>query len=479
MDRALPSSRRWLVLVGWIVVAGLCLRVYHYARNPVVWHDEAALIVNVLDKSFLEQLGPLSHNTPVPPLVVWGEKCCVLLLGESTYALRLLPFLANCLSLCVLTWLALRLLPPAGAVVAVLLAAFSDRLLWHGCEAKAYSFDVLVATVLPALFLATAGWSLPRRLLLFTLVAPLALFLSYPGAFVCGSLLVALRFEVWRERSGRNLAAYGLLAGVVFVSFLLLLLGPIRAQRTSGMEGCWVHCFPNWSRPWTLPWWSLQATVVIVDYCFRPVGGVFAPLAALGGWLWFRQGKQQMLLLLAGPLLLGWLAGLLHAYPYTGARVMVYVLPGLALLIGAAVPAAWAWAGQRLPRLTPVVGVALLLAPLGLTLYRIAQPWERPDWHHATAYVLRHFRPTDRVTGNAWELDYYFRELGPAYRRLDAGLPAGGERLWVVLMGPTEEVRQQTLRWLLDPRDRVLEHQTYAEAGVYCLGRPDSLAQGP
>lgn len=473
MDGVLPSRRRWLV---WIVVAGLLLRFYHYGRNPAVWHDEAALIVNVLDKSFLEQLGPLAFHTPVPPLVAWGEKCCVVLLGESPYALRLLPFLANCLSLVVLAWLAVRLLPGSGACWAVLLAAFSDRLLWHSCEAKAYSLDVLVAVGMPALFLATAKISLTRRLLLFSLFAPLALFLSYPGLFVCGGLLVAFLPQVGQACLRRNLAAYSFLAAVIFASFLLLLLGPIRVQRTDGMESCWVHCFPRWDRPWLLPAWSLRATVGILDYCFRPVGGLLLHLVVVGGWLWWRQGKGAMLALLALPLGLGWLAGLMHAYPFTGARVMVYSLPCLALLIGSAVPVVWSWTARWLPRLTPVTALTLLLAPVGLSLYRVAWTWERPDWHQATAHVLCHYRPSDTVTGNAWELAYYFRHLGSAYRSLEIGKPEGGERVWVVLMGPTEEERWQSLRNLLGSDLQVLHQQTFAEAGVYCLGRPCELA---
>ncbi len=198
--RSFPS--RWAPgLVCWIVLAGLFLRLYHYGRNPVVWSDEAALLINVLGKPFLEQLGPLSHQQPAPPLLLWGEKSCALLLGESTYSLRLLSFLANSVSLVLLAWLAVRLLTPAAAVWAVLLMAFSDRLLWHACEAKPYSFDVLTATAVPALYLATRDWTLSRRLLLFSLAAPLTLFLSYPAVFVCGGLLLALLPEVWRWRA--------------------------------------------------------------------------------------------------------------------------------------------------------------------------------------------------------------------------------------------------------------------------------------
>src|ERR1017187_5381428 len=40
------------------VVLGLGLRLFHYLRCPSVWHDEAALMVNILEKGFGVLLGP-------------------------------------------------------------------------------------------------------------------------------------------------------------------------------------------------------------------------------------------------------------------------------------------------------------------------------------------------------------------------------------------------------------------------------------
>src|SRR5262249_45269078 len=66
-------SRRsaWLILA--LVLSGLALRSYHYLRVPAVWHDEAALIVNVLNKNFPGLLGPLPWHDAAPlprPLLV-------------------------------------------------------------------------------------------------------------------------------------------------------------------------------------------------------------------------------------------------------------------------------------------------------------------------------------------------------------------------------------------------------------------------
>src|SRR5262249_10591781 len=153
------------------------LRTFSYLRNPSVWHDEAALVLNVLGQGFADLLGPLFYAEAAPPLFLWAERAVVLLLGDSTYALRLLPFLASCAALLLLVPVARALLRPAAVPWAVLLFAFNDHLLWHATEAKPYSLDVLVATALLALWCRTRGWSLERQLLLYAVLAPAVIFL--------------------------------------------------------------------------------------------------------------------------------------------------------------------------------------------------------------------------------------------------------------------------------------------------------------
>ena len=67
MSRSIPWTRIFLVL-------GLALRLYHYCLGPSVWHDEAALIRNVLSKNFAELLGPLIYAEAAPPLFLWVER---------------------------------------------------------------------------------------------------------------------------------------------------------------------------------------------------------------------------------------------------------------------------------------------------------------------------------------------------------------------------------------------------------------------
>ncbi|MBY0231843.1 MAG: hypothetical protein K2W96_21385, partial [Gemmataceae bacterium] len=61
-------------LVGWIVVAGIALRVVHHLLDHTIWYDESVLLFNLLDKDYLGLLGPLDHDVAAPPLYLWGMR---------------------------------------------------------------------------------------------------------------------------------------------------------------------------------------------------------------------------------------------------------------------------------------------------------------------------------------------------------------------------------------------------------------------
>src|SRR5262245_16943492 len=176
-------SRKAVWLLPALVLSGLALRSYHYLRVPAVWHDEAALVVNVLDKDFDALLGPLRWHEAAPPLFLWAERAAALALGDDVLALRLFPFLASCHALLLMASVSRALLPPAAAPWAVLLVALADPLAWHTCEAKPYSSDVLAAALLLWVWCAGRQRPLLWQLTAFAVLAPVLIFLSYPACF--------------------------------------------------------------------------------------------------------------------------------------------------------------------------------------------------------------------------------------------------------------------------------------------------------
>ncbi len=430
--------------MSWVTAAlllGLGLRGYHYLRGPAVWHDEAALIVNVLDKDYAALLGPLRFHEAAPPLFLWLEKSVSLTLGDEPLALRLPCFLASCAALLLMVPIARRLLAPAAVPWAVLLFACSEQLSWHACEAKSYTFDVLAATILLFVYVARArNAKLTRTLIVLALLAPALLWLSYPACFLYGGVMMALLPEVWRERRPGTFAAYGVLTASVGIAFLALVLGPAKAQHDPVIHGDWTACFPDWNRPWTLPLWVTASTLEVGRYACKPLGQGLMVLAFVGGALFWRQGRRDVVVLLGLPVGLALLASFLHRYPYGGVRVMIFAAPAVLLLAASAVPPALAWLGAR-HRLAAAALVLFLLMPVGVSLLRVVTPWPRADNASAAAFVEAHRQTDDPVTGNDWTHLYYFRHLGPAFHLPDDETLRSGERVWVVFSqeAPSQE----------------------------------------
>jgi hypothetical protein len=480
-----PAARlgRWTALA---VAVGLLLRAFHYLRGPSVWHDEAALLVNVLDLNFGEQLGPLIWAEAAPPLFLWAERAVALALGDGIFALRLLPFLASCLALLLVAGTARRLLPPAGALAAVLIFAGSDRLLWHACEAKPYALDVLLAAALPALYLWGQGRPLGPQLALLAVLSPVAVWLCFPGAFLCGAALAALLPRVWRERRPAVLLGYAAWAAGVFAAFALLALGPARAQRCGALESCWADQFPDWSRPGRVPAWAALSALEVARYCFKPLGQAYAPLAAVGAVAWWRSGRRALAALLLGPPALALLAACLYRYPFGASRLEVFAAPALALLSAAGLAPTAAALRPRWREAPAGLAALLATAPL-LGLASAAAPWDRQDCGGAAAYVLGRLRGGDTVIANKWEYVYYFRRADPPAavltgdpadltlrqpkrgRLIGPGdLPAAG-RCWVLMSEDGHAARDLLagLPWFTGRRLR--ERREFERTTVYLL----------
>src|SRR5262245_9092753 len=291
------SLRRRFLLLLLVIAAAIALRVFHYARDPSMWHDEAALVLNVLQKGFAELLGPLRFAEAAPPMFLWLERTVSLTLGDSTFALRLVPFAVSCLTVLLVARVGRALGGTTLAFWATLLIATSDRLLWHACEAKPYALDAFCAAALLATHLALRDAPLRRQFIVLSAIAPFVIWLSYPGCFLLGG--VALSFVPRLLRNWERAVWLVSLAFVVIVvgSFAALYFGPARAQRCGAMEQCWTGQFPDWQHPASVPLWSLASTMEVFRYCFAPAGYLLVGFAAVGVHRLWREGRCDLLLL--------------------------------------------------------------------------------------------------------------------------------------------------------------------------------------
>jgi hypothetical protein len=396
-----PDFWRWAC-----VAAGVLVRLAHVLRDPPLWHDEAALVLNAVYLDVAECFGRLLHHEAAPPVFRVLERLTRRTCGESALALRLPVLLIGCLSLILFAALARRVVPPRPAVLATALFAASDRLVWHATEAKPYAVDVFIAVLAAWGYVRTRDLPLRVQCAVWLAILPVAEWMAFPACFVSGGVLLALLPAV-RRAGWLDRLAHGVLGLAVVGSFLALAVGPANAQQDGAMTGCWVNHFADWSRPAAVPVWAAASTLEVLRYALLPFGQVLAPVAVVGAARLGRRDATLLTLFLA-PLGLALVAALMGKYPYGGARVCAFAAPALILLVAEGVSACWRWLSRR-SRLGPaVLGVVLALS-LVQTAYRVAVPWPRADFRAAVEYVDAHWRDGDLIASDHWEVLYYTR----------------------------------------------------------------------
>ncbi|HVC93694.1 MAG TPA: hypothetical protein VND64_08390 [Pirellulales bacterium] len=477
MSTWIPTRRQVVLLVA----LGLSLRAWHYLREPSIWGDEAALIVNVLSKDFGELLGPLLLHEAAPPLFLWLEKAVSIVFGDGTYALRFIPFAASCASMVLMAFVGRRVVRAEALGWVLLLFAVSDRLLHHACEAKQYALECLAGTVLLGMYVGLRSWSLPRQLALHAALAPCLMFVSYSACFLYGGLLLALLPRVCRRGGavmGPTRLGYVALGLAVAGSLALMLIGPIKCQRDPEIVLDWVRSgyFPDWKRGWSIPFWSVRSTLELFDYYCRPVGHVLAPVAAIGlAGVWRRHGPE-LAACLTLPIALAFGASLVMAYPYGGTRVMCFSLPAIGLLVAEGVPPTIAWLSRR-RRLAAAILVLALFIPVGRTTWRAIFPWNRADSTGAANYVLAHRHSNDVVMGNVVDYVYLFRHLGPSFALLDPQrVGPATDRMWVLITAGTQSQCEREFRAGVPPGWETAEERAFSKTAVFLVRRTKRVA---
>jgi hypothetical protein len=463
------ASRKSLIVVAAL---GIALRLFHYLRNPSVWHDEAALLVNVLNLDFAQMLGPLMWHEASPPGFLWLERAVCLTFGDGTYALRFLPMLASCISVVLFTSTARRLLSPVAAFWAALLFATSDRLLWHACEAKPYAFDVLFATIVLWGMCMTREWPLARRLVAITIVAPFMIVLSFPACFLGGAVLIAVAPAVVRDGLWRTRLLYALSTAAIVGTFAIMYFGPILAQRTGPMEECWTGHFPNWSEPWTVPVWSVVAVFEVARYAIQPIGGALLVLAVAGAVAFWRRRERAWLVLLGGPFALALFAALIKGYPCGGSRLEIFLAPGLAILVAAGAEPLADWLRAK-HRRGPLIVFGAMIVPVLFSAWFVVNPWPRADTARAARYILAHKQPNDGLAANHWEYAYYFHRERPDVSWLDRGIPSDAPRVWVAFTSCESDSHRQYAEHL-SSLGRIVSRREFTFTTVFLLDRSPS-----
>src|SRR5262245_16915599 len=188
--RRIVTGRPLMFLVlGGLLLAGVITRVQFLDRS--LWLDEAWVANSIRAASLQQAIYYDDWLQTTPPLFIALSRLVTTVFGTSNVAFRALPALAGIVSVLLFSFMALKLLKPSFAMIAILLFVFSPRVILYSQSLKQYSTDVLSTISLLVLGYVyiqkrSDGWF---YLLLAALVA--LSFLSYPAMLFLPFLMYA------------------------------------------------------------------------------------------------------------------------------------------------------------------------------------------------------------------------------------------------------------------------------------------------
>jgi hypothetical protein len=138
-----------LLVLGGLLLAGVITRVQFLDRS--LWLDEAWVANSILAASLPQAIYYDDWLQTTPPLFIALSRLVTAVFGTSNAAFRGLPALSAIVSVLLFSFVALRLLKPSFAMIAILLFVFSPRVILYSQSLKQYSTDVLSAISLLAL----------------------------------------------------------------------------------------------------------------------------------------------------------------------------------------------------------------------------------------------------------------------------------------------------------------------------------------
>lgn len=334
----------WDLLWISIIVLGVLLRLRQYFTNRSLWVDEASLALNIVNRTFSELTQPLDYEQGAPLGFLFIQKFFVSTLGNQEYVLRLFPLISGIVSTYLIYRIASEYFGRFG-IVATLLFAVSEWMVYYSSELKQYSSDVMLALLLIYFSLKyLKSEEGKRELVLLGLLGFFAIWVSHPSIFILPVILFLLVIEKWIKKDYSQVSwLFGIAIiwlGAFLITYMISLNNLIGNETLQDYWGDNFAPFPPWenllwyknifisllprvdSSFWlnTIPGFQImyliEATLLVVL-----IGGVF---------LFLRDKKLAFIIIF--PLVLAFIASVLRKYPITD-RFLYFWYPPLFLMI--------------------------------------------------------------------------------------------------------------------------------------------------
>lgn len=385
-------------LPGIIITVGIILRFREYFAQRSLWIDEAALALNLINKSYLALLGPLDNDQFGPIIFLWAGHLSSQIFGRSELALRLFPFICSIIALLLFYKLALLLFSKKYAMLALTLFALSNDLIYYSSEVKQYSVDVMVAIIL-YLFLIPLyekkklkNW----EIISLTFIGPISILFSQPAIFILAGFSIMLFFKSIKNRERVLSTASVLVAWFLSIyGYYLIFVKYVYGRDYYIIQWPFLELFPsspsdlygNFSRFFSIftglmGYWSATPGLLVF---------------LIGIFVMFKS-KAQLLCLLLLPLSIGLVLSGLHKYPFVS-RLFLYSAPSIFLITTEGLRHTVGLLQTRPGKFIKIVSISLCLLifsqPIALSIEYFIHPRTNEEIKPILEYYKAHHKNED------------------------------------------------------------------------------------
>ena len=375
MVSAVLKNSNFKKLIWAIIIVGIALRLAQYFYNRSLFIDEAALSLNLINRSFAGLFQPLDYDQGAPIGFLMVQKFLITLFGSSELILRLFPVAAGLIAILLFYLLIKDRFTSDILLIAILLFIVSNRLIYYSSVVKQYSPDVAVAL---ALYLISCKYHSNSKtdlssVIFFGAIGAIAVWLSHPAVFVLAGAGTVIGIQALIKKDWISLARISLVYLMWMISFLLLYFVSLRGLT---QNECLINFWEEHFIPYPLAIksslkWFLSEFTSYIKYSlgfnlgdfigipvfkagefmpglsdlsgFRYIGVIFIALLAfasaitaticflLGGYSLFRK-NSTLLFILISPALFTLIASIFRKYPF-GSRFLMFLIPIAYILI--------------------------------------------------------------------------------------------------------------------------------------------------
>ncbi|MBI4058744.1 glycosyltransferase family 39 protein [Candidatus Microgenomates bacterium] len=386
-------------MIFLILILGLILR--FVSLNQSLWLDEATSILTARDLTFSDILTKFSPGDFHPPLYYLMLKVWMMMLGSSEVAARSLSVVLGISTIYIVFLIGKKLFNKNIGLVSALFLATAPLHLYYSQEARMYSMETLLATIV-------VYFVITKKFLWLTIFSAALLYTDYLPVFLLASLVVYL--IIYEKKYIVYVFGWIIATGVIFLPWIPTLLTQIQS-------GVGV-------RQNAPLWWQTLGRTDLKELALVPVKfiigrissynkifyGSIVAVAAVPFFITLIESLSQfsktklLWWWLAGPLILSSLFGTIFSgFSYFR---LIFILPAFYLLV--------AYGGisinQKVLKLI-VIGGILIVNIIASSIYLFNPRFHREDWRKAVIWIEENARQKTAATlfiGNGQREAYHY-----------------------------------------------------------------------